>query len=128
DCRNNSQELGHLVADVFSANGIHVYLFKELRPTPMLSFAVRHFNCQGGVMLTASHNPKEYNGYKAYWNDGGQLVAPHDQNVIQEVNAIQSVSAIKFNRIEDRSEEHTSELQSRENLVCRLLLEKKKKG
>src|SRR5690606_16156244 len=62
DCRNNSQELGHLVADVFSANGIHVYLFKELRPTPMLSFAVRHFNCQGGVMLTASHNPKEYNG------------------------------------------------------------------
>ncbi|MCC2599865.1 phospho-sugar mutase [Sphingobacterium sp. FBM7-1] len=98
DCRNNSQELGHLVADVFSANGIHVYLFKELRPTPMLSFAVRHFNCQGGVMLTASHNPKEYNGYKAYWNDGGQLVAPHDKNVIQEVNAIQSVTEIKFKR------------------------------
>lgn len=98
DCRNNSQELGHLVADVFSANGIHVYLFKELRPTPMLSFAVRHFNCQGGVMLTASHNPKEYNGYKAYWNDGGQLVAPHDKNVINEVNAIQSVNDIKFER------------------------------
>src|SRR5690606_1079750 len=98
DCRNNSQELGHLVADVFSANGIHVYLFKELRPTPMLSFAVRHFNCQGGVMLTASHNPKEYNGYKAYWNDGGQLVAPHDKNVIQEVNTIQSVTEIKFKR------------------------------
>src|SRR5690606_10775536 len=98
DCRNNSQELGHLVADVFSANGIHVYLFKELRPTPMLSFAVRHFNCQGGVMLTASHNPKEYNGYKAYWNDGGQLVAPHDKNVINEVNAIQSVNDIKVER------------------------------
>lgn len=98
DCRNNSQALGHLVADVFSANGIHVYLFKELRPTPMLSFAVRHFGCQGGVMLTASHNPKEYNGYKAYGNDGGQLVAPHDKNVIHEVNAIQSVNEINFDR------------------------------
>ncbi len=98
DSRNNSQSFGHLVADVFSANDIHVYLFKELRPTPMLSFAVRHFGCQGGVMLTASHNPKEYNGYKAYWNDGGQLVAPHDKNVIAEVNAIQSVSDIRFMR------------------------------
>src|SRR5690606_22548813 len=82
DSRNNSQTLGYLVADVFSANDIHVFLFEQLRPTPMLSFAVRHFNCQSGVMLTASHNPKEYNGYKAYWNDGGQLVAPHDANVI----------------------------------------------
>src|SRR5690606_35164807 len=98
DSRNNSQEFGQLVADVFSANGFQVYLFKELRPTPMLSFAVRHFGCQGGVMLTASHNPKEYNGYKAYWNDGGQLVAPHDKNVITEVNAIQSVKDIKFDR------------------------------
>jgi len=98
DSRNNSQSFGHLVADVFSANDIKVYLFKELRPTPMLSFAVRHFGCQGGVMLTASHNPKEYNGYKAYWNDGGQLVAPHDKNVITEVNAIKSVSEIKFER------------------------------
>lgn len=101
DSRNNSQSLGHLVADVFSANGIQVYLFQELRPTPMLSFAVRHFGCQGGVMLTASHNPKEYNGYKAYWNDGGQLVAPHDKNVIHEVNAITSVNEIKFDRNED---------------------------
>lgn len=100
DSRNNSQSFGHLVADVFSANGIHVFLFKELRPTPVLSFAVRHFDCQSGVMLTASHNPKEYNGYKAYWNDGGQLVAPHDKNVITEVNAIQSVDEIKFERIE----------------------------
>lgn len=98
DSRNNSQSLGHLVADVFSANGIHVYLFEALRPTPVLSFAVRHFGCQGGVMLTASHNPKEYNGYKAYWNDGGQLVAPHDENVITEVNKIASVSDIKFQR------------------------------
>lgn len=98
DSRNNSQSFGHLVADVFSANDIHVFLFEELRPTPMLSFAVRHFACQSGVMLTASHNPKEYNGYKAYWNDGGQLVAPHDKNVIAEVNAIESVSAIKFDR------------------------------
>lgn len=98
DSRNNSQKFGHLVADVFSANGIHVYLFEALRPTPVLSFAVRHFACQGGVMLTASHNPKEYNGYKAYWNDGGQLVAPHDKNVITEVNAIQSVTEIKFDR------------------------------
>ncbi|MBD1428867.1 phospho-sugar mutase [Sphingobacterium litopenaei] len=100
DSRNNSQSFGHLVADVFSANDIHVFLFEQLRPTPMLSFAVRHFNCQGGVMLTASHNPKEYNGYKAYWNDGGQLVAPHDKNVITEVNAIQSVSEIKFERVD----------------------------
>lgn len=96
DSRNNSQLFGQLVADVFSANGIQVYLFDELRPTPVLSFAVRHFGCQGGVMLTASHNPKEYNGYKAYWNDGGQLVAPHDANVIREVNAVQSVKEIKF--------------------------------
>ena len=104
DSRNNSQTFGHLVADVFSANDILVYLFQELRPTPMLSFAVRHFACQGGVMLTASHNPKEYNGYKAYWDDGGQLVAPHDKNVIGEVNAIQSVKEIKF----DRNEENIS--------------------
>lgn len=101
DSRNNSQTLGHLVADVFSANDIHVFLFEQLRPTPMLSFAVRHFNCQSGVMLTASHNPKEYNGYKAYWNDGGQLVAPHDANVITEVNTITSVKDIKFERNSD---------------------------
>ena len=98
DCRNNSQVFGNMVADVFSANGIQVYLFEQLRPTPILSFAVRHFGCHGGVMLTASHNPKEYNGYKAYGSDGGQLVAPHDKNVITEVNVIQSVSEIKFER------------------------------
>ncbi|WP_312339906.1 phospho-sugar mutase [Sphingobacterium sp.] len=96
DSRNNSQAFGQLVAKVFAANGIKVHLFNELRPTPMLSFAIRHFGCQSGVMLTASHNPKEYNGYKAYWNDGCQLTAPHDKNVIDEVNAITSVSNIKF--------------------------------
>lgn len=96
DSRNNSKEFGKLVAQVFAANGIKVYLFNELRPTPMLSFAIRHFGCQSGVMLTASHNPKEYNGYKAYWNDGTQLTAPHDKNVIYEVNAIASVKDIQF--------------------------------
>ncbi|MGJ1433929.1 phospho-sugar mutase [Sphingobacterium spiritivorum] len=99
DSRNNSQSFGRLVADVFAANGIKVYLFSELRPTPVLSFAIRHFGCQSGVMLTASHNPKEYNGYKAYWNDGCQLTAPHDKNVIDEVNAIASVNDIKFEAI-----------------------------
>lgn len=96
DSRNNSKEFGKLVAQVFAANGIKVYLFNELRPTPLLSFAIRHFGCQSGVMLTASHNPKEYNGYKAYWNDGTQLTAPHDKNVINEVNAIASVKDIQF--------------------------------
>ena len=98
DSRNKSQEFGHLVADIFSANDIHVYLFEELRPTPLLSFAIRHFGCHSGVMLTASHNPKEYNGYKAYGNDGGQLVEPHDKNVIEEVNAIEHVADIQFER------------------------------
>ncbi len=96
DSRNNSQAFGKLVANVFAANGIKVHLFTALRPTPMLSFAIRHFGCQSGVMLTASHNPKEYNGYKAYWNDGCQLTAPHDNNVIDEVNAINAVNDIKF--------------------------------
>ncbi|WP_286883641.1 MULTISPECIES: phospho-sugar mutase [Sphingobacterium] len=96
DSRNNSQAFGQLVANVFAANGIKVHLFTALRPTPMLSFAIRHFGCQSGVMLTASHNPKEYNGYKAYWNDGCQLTAPHDNNVIDEVNAINAVNDIKF--------------------------------
>jgi len=96
DSRNNSQTFARLVADVFSANGIQVYLFSELRPTPHLSFAVRHLGCHAGVMLTASHNPKEYNGYKAYWNDGGQLVPPHDKNVIKEVYAIEGPDEIRF--------------------------------
>ncbi len=98
DCRNNSTFLAETTAAVFSANGIKVYFFKELRPTPQLSFAIRHFGCQSGVVLTASHNPKEYNGYKAYWNDGAQMIAPHDENVIQEVAKIKSIDEVKFNK------------------------------
>ena len=86
DCRHNSKELAKLVADVFSANGIQVFLFSELRPTPELSFAVRHLNCQCGIVLTASHNPPEYNGYKVYWEDGGQLVPPQDEEIITAIN------------------------------------------
>ncbi|HEV8269709.1 MAG TPA: phospho-sugar mutase [Chitinophagaceae bacterium] len=96
DCRNNSRFFAETTANVFAANGIKVFLFAELRPTPELSFAIRHLGCQGGVVCTASHNPKEYNGYKAYWNDGGQLVPPHDKNVIKEVEKIASVDDVKW--------------------------------
>ncbi len=96
DCRNNSRLFAETTANVFAANGIKVYLFEDLRPTPELSFTIRHLGCQAGVILTASHNPKEYNGYKAYWNDGGQLVPPHDKNVITEVEAIGSVDEVQF--------------------------------
>ena len=96
DSRNNSKNFAEVTANVFSANGITVYLFPELRPTPLLSFAIRHLKCQSGVVITASHNPKEYNGYKAYWTDGAQLVPPHDANVMKEVNAITSFDQIKF--------------------------------
>jgi len=85
DNRNNSRFFAETTAAVFSANGIHVYLFEALRPTPELSFAIRHLGCKSGVVITASHNPKEYNGFKAYWEDGAQIVAPHDKNIIQEV-------------------------------------------
>ena len=101
DSRNNSPEFAQIVADVFSANNIKVYLFDELRPTPELSFTVRHFGCKSGVVLTASHNPKEYNGYKAYWDDGAQVIAPHDKNIITEVQKIKSVADIKFNGNDD---------------------------
>lgn len=96
DSRNNSRFFAETTAKVFAANGIRVYLFQSLRPTPELSFAIRHLGCQGGVVCTASHNPKEYNGYKAYWNDGGQLVPPHDVNVIAEVEKIASVDEVKW--------------------------------
>jgi len=96
DSRNNSPEFCRIAADVFTANGIEVYLFPALRPTPQLSFTVRHLGCQAGLVITASHNPKEYNGYKAYWADGSQVVAPHDKNIVAEVNAIASVDEIKF--------------------------------
>jgi phosphoglucomutase len=97
DSRNNSRFFAETTAQVFAANGIQVYLFETLRPTPELSFAIRYLKCKAGVVCTASHNPKEYNGYKAYWNDGGQLVPPHDKNVIAEVEAIQSVDDVKWN-------------------------------
>ncbi|MAE85635.1 MAG: phosphoglucomutase [Flammeovirgaceae bacterium] len=96
DSRNNSRFFAETTAAVFSANGIKVYLFEDLRPTPELSFAIRHLGCKSGVVLTASHNPKEYNGYKAYWDDGAQLIPPHDKNVITEVGKIQSIDDVKF--------------------------------
>ncbi|HEU5289557.1 MAG TPA: phospho-sugar mutase, partial [Cyclobacteriaceae bacterium] len=97
DSRNNSPYFTQITADVFSANGIEVHKFSELRPTPLLSFAIRYLKCDSGVVITASHNPKEYNGYKAYWNDGAQVVPPHDKNIIKEVNAITSFEQVKFN-------------------------------
>lgn len=96
DSRNNSRFFAETTANVFAANGIKVYLFEALRPTPELSFTIRHFGCKGGVVCTASHNPKEYNGYKAYWDDGAQLVPPHDKNVIVEVEKIEKVEDVKW--------------------------------
>ena len=96
DCRNNSRLFAEITANVMAANGIQVFLFEDLRPTPELSFAIRHLKCHGGVVCTASHNPKEYNGYKAYFNDGGQLVPPHDENVILEVQKIASIDDVKW--------------------------------
>ena len=97
DCRNNSREYAEISADIFAANGIKVYLFEDLRPTPEVSYTIRKFGCQSGIILTASHNPKEYNGYKAYWDDGAQMIAPNDKMTIAEVNKIRSVADIKFN-------------------------------
>lgn len=97
DCRNNSQEFAKTAAEVMSANEIKVFIFNSLRPTPELSFAIRELKCQAGIVITASHNPKEYNGYKAYWEDGGQLVSPHDKNVITEVEKITDFSMVNFN-------------------------------
>jgi len=110
DSRNNADFFSRITAEVFSANDIHVYFFKALRPTPELSFAVRHLGCKSGVMLTASHNPKEYNGYKAYGADGGQFVSPHDKAVMDEVAAISSVDDIKFNRVDANIEEIGEEI------------------
>lgn len=100
DCRNNSDKFAKITADIFSANGIKVYLFDDLRPTPEVSFAIRHFGCQSGINITASHNPREYNGYKAYWDDGAQVLAPHDTAIIDEVNKVK-VADIKFNGNKD---------------------------
>lgn len=96
DCRNNSREFAKITANVFAANGFRVYLFDSLRPTPELSYTIRHFGCQGGVMITASHNPKEYNGYKAYWEDGAQVTSPHDTNIIDQVLKITSPAQVLF--------------------------------
>ena len=101
DCRHHSREYAETTAAIFSANGITAYLFESLRPTPEMSFAIRELGCKGGVIITASHNPKEYNGYKAYWNDGSQLVPPHDKNVIAEVKKVK-VTDIKFQAIPEK--------------------------
>jgi len=100
DCRHNSKSFAKIVANVLSANNIHVFLFEDLRPTPELSFSVKHLGCDAGIVLTASHNPPEYNGYKVYWNDGGQIVPPHDTNIINEVNSLK-FSEINFNSNEN---------------------------
>jgi phosphoglucomutase len=105
DSRNNSAFFAQVTANIFSANGIEVYMFSELRPTPILSFAIRYLKCDSGIVVTASHNPKEYNGYKAYWSDGGQVVPPHDKNIIKEVKLITSFEQVKF--IADKSLIHT---------------------
>lgn len=102
DCRNNSALFANVAANVLAANGFTVYLFDALRPTPELSFAIRHLGCDTGIVITASHNPREYNGFKAYWNDGGQVVPPHDVNIVAEVNKIASVDEVKFTGGEDR--------------------------
>ena len=96
DCRNNSKSFARMVAEILSANGIKAYLFEDLRPTPQLSFAVRELGCQSGIVITASHNPPEYNGYKVYWNDGAQIVAPHDKGIIEEVRKVDDPSTIPF--------------------------------
>lgn len=102
DSRNYSPEFAQIAADILSANGITVYLYKELRPTPQLSFTVRELGCQSGIVITASHNPREYNGYKVYWGDGSQVVSPHDKNIVEEVNAITNVKNIKFRGVKKR--------------------------
>lgn len=102
DSRNFSPEFARVAADILSANGITVYLYKALRPTPQLSFTVRQLGCQSGIVITASHNPREYNGYKVYWVDGSQVVAPHDKNIVNEVNAITNVKDIKFRGVKKR--------------------------
>ncbi len=102
DCRNNSRLFAETAAAIFTANDIDVYLFDDLRPVPELSFAIRHYSCQSGIVITASHNPKEYNGYKVYWEDGGQIIAPHDTNIISEVQKITSINQVKREKHQER--------------------------
>lgn len=120
DSRNNSQLFAEVTASVFSANGIKVYLFSELRPTPQLSFAIRHLGAQTGVVITASHNPKEYNGYKAYWNDGAQVIAPHDKNIITEVQSISDITQVKFDENEALIEKLGDEI---DNIYLKMIQE-----
>ena len=101
DCRNNSRLFAEVSANIFVANGIKVYLFEDMRPTPEMSFAIRHLGCQSGIILTASHNPKEYNGYKAYWDDGAQVLAPHDKGIIDEVNKVSAADIKGLNAVLD---------------------------
>lgn len=101
DSRNNSRYFSEIAADVISANGCKVFLFEDLRPTPEISFAIRHLNCHSGIIITASHNPKEYNGYKAYWNDGAQLIPPHDKNVVDEALKILDIAQVKFKGVKE---------------------------
>lgn len=123
DCRNNSPFFAETTAKVLSSNGIKVYLFSELRPTPELSFAIRQLGCQAGVVITASHNPKEYNGFKAYWTDGGQIVSPHDKNVVSEVQSIHSVDEINFEGNDSLIEKIDSLVDEKYlNMVCNLSL------
>lgn len=112
DSRNNSRIFAENSANIFSANNIQVYLFDDLRPTPELSFAIRHLNCQAGVVITASHNPKEYNGYKVYWEDGGQIVEPHDKRIIEQVRKITSVNQVNFNAIPENIQAIGDEIDS----------------
>jgi phosphoglucomutase len=119
DCRIKSDEFAQVIANIFSANGITVYLFSSLRPTPELSFAIRLLGCKSGIVVTASHNPKEYNGYKAYWDDGSQVVAPHDKNIIGEVNAITSIDAIKFEG--DSSKIHSIDKEVDDKYIAQIL-------
>ncbi len=119
DCRIKSDEFAQVIANIFSANGIEVYLFSSLRPTPELSFAIRLLGCKSGVVVTASHNPKEYNGYKAYWDDGSQVVAPHDKNIIGEVNAIKSIDDIKFEG--DSSKIHSIDKEVDDKYIAQIL-------
>jgi phosphoglucomutase len=119
DCRIKSDEFAQVIANIFSANGINVYLFSSLRPTPELSFAIRLLGCKSGIVVTASHNPKEYNGYKAYWDDGSQVVAPHDKNIIGEVNAIKSIDDIKFEG--DSSKIHSIDKEVDDKYIAQIL-------
>ncbi len=119
DCRIKSDEFAQVIANIFSSNGIEVYLFSSLRPTPELSYAIRLLGCKSGVVVTASHNPKEYNGYKAYWDDGSQVVAPHDKNIIGEVNAIKSIDDIKFEG--DSSKIHAIDKEVDDKYIAQIL-------